>query len=279
MLFSHFQLAVARFFSLTATKPNSPIASLDYGTSQGAYDGNLTKFLGVPFSRPTCCPISTSIGPDAPEWPTSLIWASRNYTSISDACLTLDVFKPASARPDSKLPILVHNGFLAVASKLELPWTRICGISPIAELYPQDLAQGSSFGTGLANQVTPEFKRIAAFEGDFRFNGLRRLLVQHTEQAGKSTPELRVYHSSAFFPTNTKVPADNVAVDALINFLNTLDPNYSAALKSHYSNASVFWPTDPAVVNVTADDFRAEQIQFLLDLRVKGRVLWARFRA
>ncbi|KAJ7120173.1 hypothetical protein C8R44DRAFT_877624 [Mycena epipterygia] len=53
MLSNHCLLALATFFSLVATKPTSPIVSLDYGTFQGAYDGNLTKFLGVPFSRPT----------------------------------------------------------------------------------------------------------------------------------------------------------------------------------------------------------------------------------
>ncbi|KAJ7120124.1 hypothetical protein C8R44DRAFT_877587 [Mycena epipterygia] len=111
--------------------------------------------------------------------------------------------------------------------------------------------------------------------------------ISAVSKRDKSTPELGAYHPNALFPTNTKVPADNVAVvDALINFLNTLDPNHSesAAPKNHYSNTSVFWPTwqtpfvdvsssllafsDSAVVNVTADIFRAEQIQFRLDLRV-----------
>ncbi|KAJ7107436.1 Alpha/Beta hydrolase protein [Mycena epipterygia] len=166
-------------------------------------------------------------------------------------------------------------------------------ISRIAELYPQDPKQGSPFGTGLANQVTPEFKRIAAFGGDFFFNGLRRLLVQHTSatqntwswlsKRGKSTPEVGAFHSSdltLFFPSNTTRPLCSV------NFINTLDPNQSAAPRAQGSNSSVFWPkwqtpsaegssslltfSDPAVVNVTADDSRAGPIQFLIDLHVEG---------
>ncbi|KAJ7101082.1 hypothetical protein C8R44DRAFT_747295 [Mycena epipterygia] len=139
-------------------------------------------------------------------------------------------------------------------------------LSRVAELYPQDPAQGSPFGTGPANQVTVPVSKH-----------------------GKSMPELGAYHPSdipLFFPTNTTVPTDNVAVDALVNFLNTLDPNRSAAPKSHYSNPLVFWPkwqtpstegstslltfSDPAVVNITADNFRAKQIKFLIDLHVEG---------
>ncbi|KAJ7121146.1 hypothetical protein C8R44DRAFT_736827 [Mycena epipterygia] len=146
--------------------------------------------------------------------------------------------------------------------------------------------QGLPFRTGLANQVTPEFQLIAAFEGDFFFNGLRRLFVQYASttkntwswlsKRGKSTLELEAYHSSdipLFFPTNTTVPTDNVTVDAL-------------SPSMHRFNASVFWPkrqtpsaqgssslltfSDPGVVNIKADNFRAEPIQFLLDLHAEG---------
>ncbi|KAJ7101046.1 sterol esterase [Mycena epipterygia] len=557
---SYFLLALATFSSLVAAKLTSPIISLDYGTFQGVHDGNLTKFLGVPFARPVArfeaaqVPTSlnglqdaTEFGPACPQQALSPIpfQASINHTFISESCsslcqikfnpnrfptgLTLDLFTPAAAHPGSKLPILVvllpggfevgnsadtdlrgtversillgepviivapnyrvsafgflagkevsdagitnlgmrdqifalewvqkhiaafggnpervvlggisagsistsllllsnkrtsaslfrgafmvsgspwpsptvadgqpiydelvaannctealdtldclrhipFDAFLATVNKtpdffsyrsLDLIWRpRVDGdiilrnpidsvvqgafakipllagdaddegtlfafsnlnvttdtefieyiqsnylpgatpaqISRIAELYPQVPAQGSPFGTGPANQVTPEFKRIAAFEGDFLFNGLRRLLVQHASatqntwnwlsKRGKSMPELGAYHSSdipLFFPTNTTVTTDNVAIDALINFLNTLDPNESAAAKAHGSNSSVFWPkwqtpsaegssslltfSDPAVVNITADDFRAEPIKFLIDLHVEG---------
>ncbi|KAJ7121135.1 sterol esterase [Mycena epipterygia] len=566
MLFNNFLFALATFSSTVAAKPTSPIVSLDYGTFQGIYDGNLTKFLGVPFSRPRCVlfyknfflPImihcsarfeppqtptpldglqdATAFGPACPQQAESPVTVpfpvTVNHTLISEACLTLDVFAPVVADPDSKLPVLVwlfgggfevgnsadtdfrgaverstllgepviivapnyrvsafgflagkevndagitnlglrdqifalewvqkyiaafggdpervvlggisagsistallllsnkrtssslfrgafmvsgspwpsptvadgqsyydelvaanncteapdtldclrhvpFDAFLATVNKTPdffsyrslalvwrphvdgdiilrnpinsvvqgafakipilagdvddegtlfafssinvttdaefveyiqsnyLPGATPAQISRIAELYPQDPAQGSPFGTGRANQVTPEFKRISAFEGDFFFNGLRRFLVQHASatqntwswlsKRGKSTPELGAFHTSdlaLFFPSNTTVLTDNVAVDALINFLNTLDPNQSAAPTTHGSNSSIFWPkwqapsaegstslltfSDPAVVNITADDFRAEPIQFLIDLHVEGTSL------
>ncbi|KAJ7101036.1 Alpha/Beta hydrolase protein [Mycena epipterygia] len=116
MLYSQVLLAIATFFFSKAVRP---IVSLDYGTFQGANDGNLTKFLGVPFARPA---YATEFGPACPQqalspFPFQLI---PNHTFMSEACepnpfstgLTLDVFKPASAHPGSKLPILVADAVL-----------------------------------------------------------------------------------------------------------------------------------------------------------------------
>ena len=52
-------------------------------------------------------------------------------------------------------------------------------IDQLLEFYPEDPAQGSPFNTGNANAVTPEFKRLAAVQGDFFFHGPRRFLLQH----------------------------------------------------------------------------------------------------
>ncbi|KAJ7342407.1 hypothetical protein DFH08DRAFT_874203 [Mycena albidolilacea] len=106
---------------------------------------------------------------------------------------------------------------------------------------------------------------------------------------GKSTTILGSFHSTdslMFF--NATSGLDTVGVDALISFLNTLDPNLSAASKefTSRSNTTIFWPqwqtpsakgsmslltfSDPAGVNVTADNFRTEQIDFLSSLHVSG---------
>jgi acetylcholinesterase len=47
----------------------------------------------------------------------------------------------------------------------------------IALAYPSDVTQGSPFGTGALNALTPEFKRLAAFNGDFVFQAPRRLFL------------------------------------------------------------------------------------------------------
>ncbi|KAJ7766385.1 carotenoid ester lipase precursor [Mycena maculata] len=173
-------------------------------------------------------------------------------------------------------------------------------ISRLAELYPRNPPKGSPFGTGDANQVTPEFKRIAAFEGDILGTTFRRLFLDHATQStwswlskrGKSTPNLGAFHGSdisMWLPLNATAATDNVAGDALINFINTLDPNRSGAPKPFASTAVVFWPkwitpsedgpsslltfSDPAVINVTADIFRSEAVEYLTSLFLEGFVI------
>lgn len=53
--------------------------------------------------------------------------------------------------------------------------------SDLAELlteYPADITEGSPFDTGILNAITPEFKRIAAFQGDAVFQAPRRFFLQ-----------------------------------------------------------------------------------------------------
>ncbi|KAJ6543590.1 hypothetical protein DFH09DRAFT_1390803 [Mycena vulgaris] len=73
---------------------------------------------------------------------------------------------------------------------------------------------------------------------------------------------------------------DTFGMDALINFINTLEPNRSSA--SHNKAPVVFWPkwktpssngsmslltfSDPGLVNATAEDFRVEAMKFLFSL-------------
>lgn len=46
------------------------------------------------------------------------------------------------------------------------------------QLYPADITQGSPFGTGILNALSPQFKRIAAFQGDAVFQAPRRFFLQ-----------------------------------------------------------------------------------------------------
>ncbi|KAF8151883.1 sterol esterase [Mycena galopus ATCC 62051] len=198
----------------------------------------------------------------------------------------------------SNTNVTTDADFVDYVQSIYLPGGTPAQVAQIAALYPQDPALGSPFGTGSANQLTPEFKRMAAFQGDLYFISLRRLLLQHASKTqntwswlskrGKPTLYLGAGHGSdlpMFFPANATAEPDTVAIDALINFINTLDPNVSAAPQEG-SNATVFWPkwqtptsegspslltfSDPAVVNVTADNFRVDATDFLNSLHLEG---------
>lgn len=42
-------------------------------------------------------------------------------------------------------------------------------LSQLMKLYPADPVQGSPFDTGLANAITPQYKRLSALIGDYSF--------------------------------------------------------------------------------------------------------------
>ncbi|KAF7342343.1 Carboxylic ester hydrolase [Mycena venus] len=186
---------------------------------------------------------------------------------------------------------LAHN-FLDYVHSNYLPATSQDQMAQISHLYPDDPTQGSPFGTGTDNQLTPEFKRVAAFQGDLSFTSPRRFFLEHASSTqnvwgwvnkrGKSTNgPLGAFHASdtpIWYTTNETT----VGIDAMTNFINTLDPNCHA--KHLTANTSIFWPkwntpsssgssslltfTD-AGINITAENFRLEAIEFLNDLRLE----------
>ena len=47
----------------------------------------------------------------------------------------------------------------------------------LTQAYPSDVTQGSPFDTEQLNALTPEYKRISSFLGDFTFQAPRRLFL------------------------------------------------------------------------------------------------------
>ncbi|KAJ7719241.1 sterol esterase [Mycena maculata] len=162
-----------------------------------------------------------------------------------------------------------------------LPAASTDQMARIGSLYPDDPTQGSPFDTGTANQLTPEYKRIAAFLGDWVFMAPRRFFLEHASRRQDTWSWMfGASHTSAtpiWFPASG---SDTTAVDALVNFINTLDPNQPAA--SSTANSSIFWPkwntpssagstslltfSDPDVINITTENFRVEAIEYLNNL-------------
>lgn len=53
-------------------------------------------------------------------------------------------------------------------------------LNQLALAYPDDVEQGSPFDTGVLNALSPQYKRISAFQGDIIFHAPRRWFLQHT---------------------------------------------------------------------------------------------------
>ncbi|KAJ6588603.1 Alpha/Beta hydrolase protein [Mycena capillaripes] len=157
---------------------------------------------------------------------------------------TIFSFTNMNITTDAEVLRYVHSNYLLATTPEQ--------IAQIGELYPDDPTQGSPFDTGTDNALTPEFKRLAAFQpGDLVFTGPRRFFLEHASKAqnawswlnkrGKDTP-IGAFHASdtlMWFPDNTI--NEPVGVDALINFINTPDPNLPA--KHSTPKPSTLWPS------------------------------------
>ncbi|KAJ4497006.1 carotenoid ester lipase precursor [Lentinula lateritia] len=114
--------------------------------------------------------------------------------------------------------------------------------SDLAELlteYPADITEGSPFDTGILNAITPEFKRIAAFQGDAVFQAPRRFFLQSL--SGKQPIWSFINKRLKYLPVLGSAHGTDILnvygggdmADYLIRFAATLDPN---------GNTGIEWP-------------------------------------
>lgn len=92
------------------------------------------------------------------------------YVPFKDATQTLSAANYL-CRTEAEFLNYIHTFFYPRAPKDAL--------LPLLDLYPNDPAQGSPFGTGDANQLAPMYKRMASFQGDFTFQAPRRFFLKH----------------------------------------------------------------------------------------------------
>ncbi|KAJ7642603.1 carotenoid ester lipase precursor [Mycena polygramma] len=191
----------------------------------------------------------------------------------------------------SNTNITTDDEFVSYIHSIYLPKATPEQLAQLAVLYPDNPTQGSPFDTESANQVTPQFKRLAAFQGDYVFTGARRNFLSSASRTqntwswlnkrGKSAPVVGSFHTSdinIWFPLPNST--DFVAADALINFINHLDPNGGRntsglfwpkwSQSANGSTPSLFTLSDPGVVSITPENFRVEAIDFLLQVLLDG---------
>ncbi|KAI0041134.1 carotenoid ester lipase precursor [Auriscalpium vulgare] len=152
-------------------------------------------------------------------------------------------------------------------------------IDAILNLYPNDTTQGSPFDTGTYNDLTPQFKRLAALQGDFVFQAPRRFFLQQRadkqpafsflSKRFKTLPDLGSFHSSDV----ELVYGPSDLTDYLIRFATYLDPNVNASADP---DANLVWPRYTTAapqlltfldgdvpLDITLDTYRAEGMEAL----------------
>ncbi|KAH6899249.1 carotenoid ester lipase [Coprinopsis sp. MPI-PUGE-AT-0042] len=145
---------------------------------------------------------------------------------------TLFSFGNQNITTDAQFREYVNWNYYPTATKAQ--------IDEIARVYPDDITQGSPFDTGTANAITPQFKRLSAFQGDWLFQAPRRFFCQYAYKRqptwsylfkrGKQNPVIGASHASdipEFFGTDN---SEFVGTDALISLVYTGNPNTSNKL-------------------------------------------------
>ncbi|CCM06340.1 uncharacterized protein FIBRA_08594 [Fibroporia radiculosa] len=192
------------------------------------------------------------------------------------------------------LNITTDDEFLAYIQENYVLGASNADISRVGDVYPSNPSDGSPFGTGDLNALTPQFKRLAAFQGDWMFQAPRRYMLEvmsktqdtwgYLYKRGKATPFLGSFHASDLLEFFT--PIDYIGVDAIINFANTLNPNTPPNLPgAALSLLSLYtwdqWGSDPSspplltfvdptpLIETTVDTYRADAMQLLTNLSLQ----------
>lgn len=185
-----------------------------------------------------------------------------------------------------------------------LPNATDAELDNVLTLYSSDPTQGSPYGTGANNTLSPESKRMAAFLGDLKFHGTRRFFLNQV--SGKQNtwsyctlrlfPSLFVQVISSRTHVNSHIVSKRDKLlpvlgsahssdlpyiyggadltDYLINFVTNLNPNGpSLPYWPQYNTSSrqllTLYDT-PVPTNITLDTFREEGMQLLTELLLKN---------
>lgn len=112
-------------------------------------------------------------------------------------------------------------------------------VQELVDTYPNRITAGSPFRTGLANEIRPQFKRLAAILGDIVFTLTRRVYLDIVAEQVPAwsylstyfygTPVLGTFHGSDLLYAYGLLGTANVPSTSIqtyyINFVNNLDPN------------------------------------------------------
>ncbi|KAJ7051684.1 Alpha/Beta hydrolase protein [Mycena amicta] len=169
--------------------------------------------------------------------------------------------------------------FLTYIKQLWVPAATTAQLTTLTTLYPSDITVGSPFDTGVLDALTPQFKRLAAFQGDAVFQAPRRFFQQarsgkqnqwaFLSKREKGTPFLGSFHASDILNSYF----DGELTDYLVYFANNLNPNgktvpnwpaYTTATPNMMTFLDGLIPT-----TIEQDTYRAAGMQFLTNLTLE----------
>ncbi|KAH9926321.1 alpha/beta-hydrolase [Epithele typhae] len=156
--------------------------------------------------------------------------------------LSGDVLDEGTLFATSSFNATTDADFAAFVHDFSFPGAPAGATAPLLALYPDDPARGSPFGTGAADALAPQYKRIAAYQGDLVWQGPRRFFldaVSGTQPVWSYRFERETFtglgtpHGSDYYELLREA---NDMADYLVHFTHALDPNGAP------SNRTIGWP-------------------------------------
>ncbi|ODQ80424.1 hypothetical protein BABINDRAFT_35845 [Babjeviella inositovora NRRL Y-12698] len=156
-------------------------------------------------------------------------------------------------------------------------------LDQLLTLYSQDITQGSPFGSGTSNALTPQYKRISALIGDIFSQAPRRFMLNSTSDVTRYTYNSQQLTGTAVvgtFHANDLIDQYDVTGsgslvyrNAFIAFANTLNPNsgglYTLTNWPQYQNTNTLANNMMGISTVGLstgqDNYRQAAISFLND--------------
>ncbi|KAF5328571.1 hypothetical protein D9758_017735 [Tetrapyrgos nigripes] len=178
---------------------------------------------------------------------------------------TLFSFSTLNVTTEDQIRNYIKTEFLSTISDEDL--------DTLLQAYPEDPAQGSPFDTGDLNAISPQFKRIASFQGDAVFQAPRRWFFENLDgnqpiwaflsKREKAVPILGAFHGSDIL----NAYGGGGMADYIIRFTANLDPNGNTGISwPQYSQANPTLLTfNDGVVpqSLSKDDFRVDEMKTL----------------
>ncbi|KAJ7364786.1 Alpha/Beta hydrolase protein [Mycena albidolilacea] len=187
----------------------------------------------------------------------------------------------------STLNVTTDADFTTYLSTIWAPTANASTVKSLTDAYPSALSEGSPFGTGIFNALSPQFKRLASFQGDAVFHAPRRFFQQalsgkqnqwaYLNKRYKAVPFLGSFHTTDVF----NVYETGELTDYLVNFVTALDPNGPTvpawpAYTTEQPNLMTFADglgigdgRETGTTAVTQDTFREEAIRVLTEVSLE----------
>ncbi|TFK85029.1 carotenoid ester lipase precursor [Polyporus arcularius HHB13444] len=174
--------------------------------------------------------------------------------------------------------ITTDDEFASYLSQHLFPGSSLADLNATLELYPSDPAAGSPFGTGDANTFTPDYKRMAAVQGDWFFNAPRRQFLDafaanRTAYNFLSARSNFVSIGDAHLTDLINAFGPGDMTDYFVRFVNDLDPNGDSGVHwppyTTTARATLQFNNGAVPLNITADKERLAGTNELASLALR----------